>query len=199
MRMTRSRVWFGVAAAAVLAAGLGVAVKHVAASPSKDRAVEARALVQSCVDGVDVQGFAVLREKPSEEGVKQVEVTLVVAGLPDGKHAVHIHEKGLCEAATVCMSAGGHFDPGPNGNSMVDANHPFHTGDLINIEFKNGRGMLRTTTSRLTLSPGPLGIFDADGAAIMIHDLQDTYCPDGNVARCAGGTRAACGVLQPVD
>jgi Cu-Zn family superoxide dismutase len=33
-----------------------------------------------------------------------------VKGLPDGKHAVHIHEVGACEP---CAAAGGHHDPGP--------------------------------------------------------------------------------------
>jgi Cu-Zn family superoxide dismutase len=177
-----------------------------ARNPSKDplEPVQARAEIRSCVEGKEVTGFALLTERPSAEGVKQVDVTVAVTGLPDGKHAVHIHENGACTAApanadptTRCMSAGGHFDPGPNGNSQVDANHPFHSGDLQNIEIKNGMGTLQTTTSRITLSPGPLSVF-AKGSAIMIHDLPDTYCPNGNQARCAGGTRAACGVLTRV-
>jgi superoxide dismutase, Cu-Zn family len=55
---------------------------------------------------------------------------------------------------------------------------------------------LITTTSGLSLSPGPLGIFDADGASIVIHVAADTYCPDGNVAGCAGGARAVCGIVE---
>ncbi len=167
--------------------------------------VQARGLFQTCVTGRQVSGVALLSERPSAEGVKLVDVSLIVNGLSDGKHAVHIHENGVCEAVaptadptTACMTAGGHFDPGPNGNSMVDANHPFHSGDLINIEFKNGVGQLSFTTSRITLTDGPISIFDENGAVVMIHDLEDTYCPDGNVARCAGGTRAACAVLQRV-
>ena len=38
-------------------------------------------------------------------------------------------------------SAGGHFDPGPNGNTDPDANHPYHMGDLPNMEVDaNGNG-----------------------------------------------------------
>jgi superoxide dismutase, Cu-Zn family len=201
--MCQQRSWRWTRATTGLALGMTLTVGGAfAADPpvrrEVQRPVQARAQVQTCVDGVEVSGVALLREEPSEEGVKQVKVTLLVSGLPDGKHAVHIHERGLCEAATRCQSAGGHFDPGPNGNSMVDANHPFHTGDLENIEFKNGVGVLQTNSSRVTLSPGPISVFDADGAVIMIHDLADTYCPNGNEAACAGGTRAACGVLQLV-
>jgi Cu-Zn family superoxide dismutase len=193
-------MWTRAASALALSSTLMVGGAFAAdpSAPRVPRPVQARAQVVSCVQGAEVSGIAVLREEPSEEGVKQVKVTLLVSGLSDGKHAVHIHERGTCDAAVRCNSAGGHFDPGPNGNSMVDANHPFHTGDLENIEVKNGVGVLQTNTSRLTLSPGPIGALDADGAAIMIHDLADTYCPNGNVAACAGGTRAACGVIQLV-
>jgi Cu-Zn family superoxide dismutase len=69
---------------------------------------------------------------------------------------------------------------------------------LVNIDVKNGRGLLRTTTSRITLSPGPLSLFDADGSAFIIHVNPDTYCPNGEIAGCAGGARAACGVIERV-
>jgi hypothetical protein len=60
---------------------------------------------------------------------------------------------------------------------------------------RNGVGTLRTTTTRVTLSPGPLSVFDGNGSAIIIHVSPDSYCPDGVVAGCAGGARAACGVI----
>jgi superoxide dismutase, Cu-Zn family len=149
------------------------------------------ALINGCT-GPGVSGFGFLAEIPSSEGVKLVNVTLVVTGLPDGKHAVHIHETGNC---TPCAAANGHFDPGPASNSSPDGNHPYHSGDLINIDVKNGLGVLNTTTSRVTLSAGPLSIFDADGSAFIIHVNPDTYCPAGAVAGCAGGGRAACGII----
>ena len=126
-----------------------------------------------------------------------------VEGLTPGKHAVHIHENGDCEP---CLDAGGHFDPGPNSNTNPDGNHPFHMGDLINIEAKSdGKGKLKTITSRVTLSDGLLSLFDADGSAFIIHDDKDTYCPgnslvpgDGKnpVPGCAGGARFACGIIK---
>jgi Cu/Zn superoxide dismutase len=40
-----------------------------------------------------------------------------------------------------------------------------------------------------------LSLFDANGSAFIIHVNPDTYCPAGAVAGCAGGARAACGVI----
>ena len=139
-----------------------------------------------------------LREQPSEEGIKLVDVSLEVRGLSDGKHAVHIHETGACEP---CGAAGGHHDPGPFGRTAPDApdfNHPFHGGDLINIEVRDGVGVLETTSSRFSLSPGRLSLFDEDGSALVIHSEPDRYCDqeDELEAGCAGGSRDACGVIR---
>jgi Cu-Zn family superoxide dismutase len=197
--------------------GIGVALAQDAGAKAPPRpapppkAVRAQATVQGClVSGVS--GFAMLHERPSTEGVKQVDVTLLVKGLPDGKHAVHIHENGSCgstdpvlaaQGLSNCMAAGGHFDPGPNSNSNPDGNHPHHMGDLINIEVKNGVGVLTATSSRITLSPGPNSVLDANGSAFIIHTQLDTYCPqagtpdDPKPARCAGGTRDACAIILP--
>lgn len=154
--------------------------------------VSAAATIDGCTDP-NVSGFALLTERPSAEGVKLVDVVLQVSGLPDGKHAVHIHEVASC---TPCGAAGGHFDPGPASNSSPDGNHPFHSGDLINVRVVDGFGLMLTTTSRVTLSAGPLSLFDANGSAFIVHVDPDTYCPDGPVAGCAGGARAACGIIH---
>jgi superoxide dismutase, Cu-Zn family len=158
----------------------------------------ARATIRACATGQPL-GTAVLREEPSNEGVKEVDVRVRVTRrntvLTEGKHGVHIHEVGDCSQA--CAAALGHFDPGPNGNPSPDGNHPFHLGDLINLEIgANGRGVLRTTSSRFTVSPGVLSVLDANGSALMIHALEDTYCPNGPVTNCAGGPRVACGVIE---
>ena len=156
----------------------------------------ATALLRSCSDPWQrTVGTAFLRERPSDEGVKLVDVLIRVrAGIEAGQHAVHIHETGEC---SPCTAAKGHFDPGPNSNSSPDGNHPFHAGDLTNLTVDGtGRGHLMTVTSRVTLSDGPLSVFDEDGSAIIIHVDPDTYCPEGEAAGCAGGARAACGIVQ---
>ena len=156
----------------------------------------AEATLGACRDGENISGKATLVEKASPEGVKEVTVRVEIEGLKDGKHAIHIHEAGVCQP---CGDAKGHFDPGPNTNSNPDGNHPFHMGDLINVEVKNGKGVMEAVTNRVTLSPGPLSVFDGDGSAFIIHDDIDTYCPEGVVKGCAGGSRAACGIIKPVN
>jgi superoxide dismutase, Cu-Zn family len=172
----------------------------LAAEPTK-----ATAEIKGCGE-TKVTGTATLREQVTAEGVKEVTVEMKVQGLADGKHAVHIHEKGRCEP---CADAGGHHDPGPSGQPRPDTasettpandvNHPFHMGDLINLEVKGGVGKLKHTTSRVTLSPGRLSVFDADGSSIIVHTQPDTYCDEESELKkgCAGGAREACGVLQP--
>lgn len=152
----------------------------------------ATAVIKGCTDD-GIAGLARLRERPSDEGVKLVDVTFLVFGLTDGKHAVHIHQTAACEP---CGAAGGHFDPGPASNTSPDGNHPFHSGDLVNIDSDDGFAFLHAVTSRVTLSPGPLSLFDADGSAFIIHINEDTYCPEGEEAGCAGGGRAACGIIN---
>jgi Cu-Zn family superoxide dismutase len=156
----------------------------------------ATAVINSCGDQ-QIRGTATLRERASEEVIKLVEIPIEVRGLTDGQHAVHIHETGVCEP---CGAARGHHDPGPFGKSTPDApdfNHPFHGGDLLNREITSGVGKLRTTSSRFTLSPERLSVFDEDGSALIIHTNADTYCDDESELKpgCAGGARDACGVL----
>ena len=156
---------------------------------------KAVAQIQSCGSSA-INGFATLKQRASDEGIKEIDVYMQVNGLTAGKHAVHIHQTASC---TPCGSAGGHFDPGPFGMTNPDANHPFHSGDLINLESDGSSGLMKTRTSRVTLSDGPLSIFDADGSSFIIHTNPDSYCEGGEVAGCAGGSRAACGIIKKVE
>lgn len=160
----------------------------------------AMATINGCEDD-GIVGSALLHESASSEGIKQVEVYMLVRGLTDGDHAVHIHETAACEP---CTAAGGHHDPGPHGKSTPDApdfNHPFHMGDLINLNVEDGIGEMRTATNRITLSAGRLSIFDEDGSAFIIHTEKDTYCDheDELEGGCAGGPRDACGIIRPMN
>lgn len=156
--------------------------------------ITATARIQTCNDTLNPVGIAYLSEGPSAEGVKQVDVMLRVWGriLPGG-HAVHIHEAANCRP---CSAACGHFDPGPHSNSNPDGNYPFHSGDLLNLQIAPAAGgLVGTVATRISLSDGPLSLFDDDGSAFTIHTQPDTCCGDGPVAGCAGGARAACGVI----
>jgi Cu-Zn family superoxide dismutase len=152
-----------------------------------------------------ISGTATLVEQTTAEGIKQVTVEMTVKGLTDGKHAVHIHEVASCEP---CGSAGGHHDPGPFGQSRPDSatddvpakdiNHPYHMGDLVNLEVKDGVGTMKHTTNRVTLSPGRLSLFDDNGSSFIVHTNPDTYCDEESDLKkgCAGGSRDACGIIQ---
>jgi superoxide dismutase, Cu-Zn family len=159
---------------------------------------KAKATLNGCVDPTINVGNVFLVELPSAEAVKTVEVLISVRGLAPGKHAVHIHEVGAC---MPCSAAGSHLDLGPFGSNLpVTANHPFHSGDLVNINVgADGRGTLLATTTRVALTDGGLGILDANGSSIIIHALPDVYCPDPADPNCAGGGRVACGVIESAN
>jgi hypothetical protein len=120
------------------------------------------------------------------------------AALGVGAHGIHIHEVGVCDP-TSFATAGSHFDPGPFGHNVpVDANHPYHMGDLPNLIVNHGgEGHLKHTTSRITLSPGPLSVFDANGSAVVVHLNPDRGMT--GVTGASGGPRIACGVILLVN
>ncbi|MDF5732656.1 MAG: superoxide dismutase family protein [Rhizonema sp. PD38] len=122
------------------------------------------------------------------------------ATLTPGLHGLHLHASGVCEPNTqpAFSTAGGHFDPGPFGSEVpVEANHPYHLGDLPNLVVDaTGRAIYNAQTSRVTLSEGPLTLFDDNSTAIIIHQLPDQQRAGGTGAE-AGGGRLACGVVTP--
>ncbi|MCF6202331.1 MAG: superoxide dismutase family protein [Methylococcaceae bacterium] len=178
---------------------LFIASNFLALNTNAEEPKKGGALIYLCgEENTTSIGTATLIERSSGEGIKQVDVNITItSGLTKGRHGVHIHEVAVC---TPCGDAKGHFDPGPESNSNPDGNHPFHSGDLNNIDIdKNGIGILQTTTSRITLSAGPLSIFDENGSSFIIHTNEDTYCPEGVVKGCAGGARDACGIIHPIN
>jgi Cu-Zn family superoxide dismutase len=127
--------------------------------------------------------------------MRAVRIALTVKGLKPGLHGVHLHAIGKCEPPGF-TAAGGHFDPGPAGNPDPDANHPFHMGDVPNIDVgQNGSGTLQAMTTRITLTEGPLSVFDADGTAIIVHANPDKMITGETKSGVSGGPRVACGVL----
>ncbi|HKY21697.1 MAG TPA: superoxide dismutase family protein [Vicinamibacterales bacterium] len=122
-----------------------------------------------------------------------IQIVYNLQGLPQGMHGVHVHSVGRCEPPFA--SANGHFDPGPAGNTDADLNHPFHAGDLPNI-VANATGAVTATnyTTRFNLG-GPLSPFDADGAALVIHQYPDTYQTGTKGQGVGGGNPIACGVI----
>lgn len=157
---------------------------------------------KAVITGPGIKGEAELIEK--YEGLVRIKVEL--QGNPDSKltpglHGIHIHETGECEPFAA---AKGHYDgivdvtlnPQASVNPGL-ANHPYHLGDLQNLFVdENRKGSLYTVTSRVTLANGELNsLFDYDGSAFVIHELQDKYLPDPPTKDAPGGARIACGII----
>lgn len=155
------------------------------------------------VKGPDVSGSLLLTEY-DVSGAKYVHMRLEVSGDPavlkPGVHAVHFHEKAACDCDGF-KCAGGHFDPGPSGNTDPDANHGYHAGDLPSITIaEDGEGVLEAITTRVTLSDGPVSLLSKDsapdGTSIMVHGNPDPHTPGESGSGHSGGPRLACGTIE---
>ncbi len=165
---------------------------------AENKKISARA--KSTLKGKTISGAAEFTEY-DVDGAKYVRIVLDIKGdtsvLKPGVHAVHIHEKASCDCDDF-KCAGGHFDPGPNGNTDPDANHGYHAGDLPSITSdENGEGHLECITSRVTLSDGPVSILQPkEGTSIMVHANPDPYTPGDSGSGHSGGPRLACGTIE---
>lgn len=194
-----SGVMAGVCAALLATGGIGSA----AAQPS-----------QATADMRDPNGDDVgqVELRQLEQGVLFL---MELDGLPQGEHAIHVHETGVCEEPDF-TSSGGHYAPLGNAHGF-DHERGHHAGDLPNIHASaNGRVRTQIFSPHLTFesTPGqsgagqdegrrssvaqaamePFPLFDEDGSAIVVHRDPDDYesQPSG-----AGGPRIACGEIEP--
>ena len=128
-------------------------------------------------------GTAMLRGTPNG-----TLVAIRFRGLPPGEHAFHIHAVGKCEPPF--KSAGGHYNPTGAKHGIMIAGGP-HAGDMPNIHIApNGALDIEVLNTKLVIDAR---LFDADGAAIVLHQKGDDYRsqPSG-----AAGGRIACGVIE---
>lgn len=190
-----------VAAAAAVALVLAVAGCAQMKRHAHDHGGKVLATATADVAGNGISGTATFTEFENAEG-RAVRVVLKLKGDPaslaPGLHGVHLHAVGECVAPFT--SAGGHYDPGPAANTDPDVNHPFHMGDLPNLRVDEmGNGYMDAVTTRVTVTPGPLTLFDADGSAIIIHKNPDQGVSGPAKSGVSGGPRIACGVIRKGD
>ncbi len=123
----------------------------------------------------------------------KLEIKLALKNLPEGDHAVHIHQKPLCEAPFT--TAGGHFNPDSKQHgSQNPMGH--HNGDLgvnLNVGVEHTVNQI-ITVDFLSIGTGqPNDITANGGTSIMIHEKADDMKtdPTGNA-----GNRIACGIIM---
>ena len=118
-------------------------------------------------------------------------ITGQVRNLPQGGHAIHIHEAGTCTAPDF-KSAGAHFNPAAKKHGDLNPEGK-HAGDLPNITVgSNGRAKIDVMVHGVTMAAGANSLLKPGGTAVVIHAKEDDRKTDpaGNA-----GDRIACGVI----
>ncbi len=144
----------------------------------------------------DVNGAPVGTAQLSQDANGLVTVEISSLALPPGTHGIHFHEVGKCEGGSTAFStAGAHYNPLGKEHGLENPRGP-HAGDAPNIVIPaSGIGKVSFRTGRVSLTPGTISLFDADGSSIVVHanaDDQRTQ-PSGN-----SGPRIACGVVRAI-
>jgi Cu-Zn family superoxide dismutase len=112
--------------------------------------------------------------------------------MPPGKHGIHVHAVGRCEAPEF-KTAGAHFNPTDKQHGLQNPAGA-HSGDLPNLVVdQEGRGKATFTAKGATLGEGKGSLLGPEGTALVIHaDPDDEKTdPAGN-----SGARIACGVIR---
>lgn len=139
----------------------------------------------------DAAGRPLARARASNvsEGLR-IEIT--AEGLSAGTYGVHVHAAGRCDPPGF-ESAGPHWNPTMRQHGSQNPQGP-HRGDLPNLSVgANGQGEIAFIVPDAQLAGGVGGMFDADGAALVVHARPDDYRtdPSGN-----SGARIGCGVFR---
>ena len=139
----------------------------------------------SQVGGSGVEGKVTFKSTP--DGVVEIEVK--ASNLPEGKHALHLHEKGDCSAPDA-KSAGGHWNP-TNKNHGKRGEGEFHKGDITNLEAGSDGNVSWSEEIKGWTIGGPDST-NILNKAVIIHAGADDFTsqPSGNA-----GSRIACGVI----
>ncbi|HET8754354.1 MAG TPA: superoxide dismutase family protein [Salinimicrobium sp.] len=137
--------------------------------------------------GSEMTGEAVFTQENGE-----VTMTATLSGLPEGMHAIHLHEKADCSAEDA-SSAGGHWNPTMEDHGKWGDEAGYHRGDIGNFDVDaEGNGSVTFTTDQWCI-----GCDDEKrnivGKAVVVHDGVDDYTsqPSG-----AAGNRIGCGVIE---
>lgn len=122
----------------------------------------------------------------------KVRIVIILKGLPPGKHAIHIHEKG--DPFKCCGNLGGHYNP-HNKNHGDRLAEERHVGDLGNIIIDGNGKCFTSFTDHLVKLSGPTSVI---GRSFVIHanedDLGLTNHPESKTTGNSGA-RIAYGII----
>ncbi|WP_081211556.1 superoxide dismutase family protein [Salegentibacter sediminis] len=121
----------------------------------------------------------------------EVSMTALITGLPEGEHAIHIHENGDCSEDG--SAAGGHWNPTDEKHGKWGDAEGYHKGDIGNFTTdSNGNGTITMSTDEWCIGCGDEEK-DILGKSVIVHDGVDDFTsqPSGNA-----GTRVGCGVIE---
>lgn len=127
------------------------------------------------------------------EGADGLWLDVSASGITPGAHGLHVHAVGKCEAPDF-TTAGPHWNPSGHEHGRKNPKGT-HAGDAPNlIAGADGKGQLKTWLGAGTLTSGSTALFDADGAAVVVHADPDDEMTDPSGK---SGKRILCGVLSP--
>jgi superoxide dismutase, Cu-Zn family len=131
------------------------------------------------------------------QGAKGVVLDVTVRGLAPGKHGLHFHAIGSCDASGKFASAQAHMGHDRHPHGFLNPKGP-HAGDLPSIIVgADGIGAGQFYTELVQISgkaaKGKMLLLDKDGSSLVIHENEDDQFtqPTGN-----SGARIACGIIK---
>lgn len=187
--LTATLMWAGCGTGPTQDAAVDTDTLSTATPGDMDNSEKAKVAVavMEAKSGSTLSGRVVFTEKDGK-----VTMEAEIDGVPEGKHAIHIHAIGDCSAEDG-SSAGGHWNPTDERHGKWGDAEGYHKGDIGNFETNaDGHGTMTMTTDEWCV-----GCDDTTknvvGLSMVIHDGVDDFVsqPAG-----AAGKRIGCGVIK---